>query len=142
MLRKISNLMLLIFAVWSLATAPAFAGDYCITQGGGTVGGTYIGKDFKIPKAGKCANWLGECKGCSPDNVQAGVACTASNGSQVSFGLTTYYLASNRQFDWIRLDLPSSIGSGNLNYLQPTNPPNETQNYTATGAYCATQPVR
>ncbi len=142
MLGKTNILISLISAAWFLATAPAFAGDYCITLGGPQAG-TYVGKDFKIPKPGECANWRGECSvGCSPDNVQAGVACTASDGSHVSLGITTYYLADNRQFDWIRLNLPTSVGSGNLNYLEPTNPPNQTQNYSPTGAECATQPVR
>jgi hypothetical protein len=138
MARKISYLIPLVFAVWSLATAPAFAADYCVTLGA-PLGETYVGKAFTVPKAGDCVNWRGLCLGCSPDNVQSGVACTASNGSHVSLGITTYYLASNRQFDWIRLDLPGSTGSGNLNYQ---NPALGTQNYTAKGAACATQPVR
>ena len=101
---------------------------------------TYVGIGFAIPKAGECATWRGFCSsGCSPDNVQTGVACTASNGSHVSFGLTIFYLASNRQFDWIRLDLPSETGSGNFNY---ENPALGTTNYSAKGATCPAEPVR
>jgi len=137
MLRKIGDLIPLIGAVLVFAAAPAFAADYCISQSG-VVSSTYVGKNFTPPKAGECATWQGFCKGCSPDNVQTGVACTASNGSHVSFGITTFYLASNRQFDWVRLDLPGHTGSGNLNYQ---NPALGTQNYTAKGAPCASQPV-
>jgi hypothetical protein len=139
MLRKLARSISLALAICSLAAASAYA-DYCITKGGGVVGGVSVGKGFKIPKAGECTEWRGLCtSGCSPDNVQDGVACTASDGSHVSFGITTYYLASNRQFDWIRLNLPGASGSGNLNYQLPAL---GTQNYTATGAACGAQPVR
>ena len=138
MLGKIGGLIPLIGAVLIFAAAPAFAADYCISLGGGVVSSIYVGKDFAPPKAGACTTWQGFCKGCSPDNVQTGVACTASNGSHVSFGITTFYLASNRQFDWVRLDLPGDSGSGNFNYQ---NPALGTQNYTAKGAPCANQAV-
>jgi hypothetical protein len=138
MLRKVGCLVLVILAAGSLATASAFAGDYCITEVGGNLGGVFVALNFAIPKAGHCANFLGFCEtGCSPDNVTHGVACTASSGSHVSFGLTTYYLASNREFDWIRLDLPSSTGNGNVNYLNPAG----TTNYKAKGALCAAKPI-
>ena len=136
--RSTSVLVALTFAACLSANAPAVAADYCITLGAPLVQPTtYVGKNFTIPKAGECASWFGQCKGCSPDNVQNGVACTASNGSQVSFGITTFYMASNRQFDWIRLDRDGT-GSGNMNYLTPATPP--TQNYTAKGAICPVQP--
>jgi hypothetical protein len=138
MLRKISGLIPLIGAALAFASAPAFAADYCINLSG-PVSSTYVGKDFTPPNAGQCKTWQGFCsQGCSPDNVQTGVACTATNGSHISFGLTTFYLLSNRQFDWIRLDLPSHTGSGNFNYQ---NPSLGTINYSAKGATCATQSV-
>jgi len=137
MLRKPGRLIPLIATVLPFAAAPAFAADYCISQSG-AISSIYVGKDFTPPKEGECKTWQGFCKGCSPDNVQTGVACTASNGSHLSFGLTTSYLLSNRQFDWIRLELPSHTGSGNLNYQ---NPSLGTVNYTAKGAACAPQSV-
>ena len=137
---KLCTLISVVATVLALPPASALGADYCIKQSGGSVGGTYVGIGFAIPKAGECATWRGFCSsGCSPDNVQTGVACTASNGSHVSFGLTIFYLASNRQFDWIRLDLPSETGSGNFNY---ENPALGTTNYSAKGASCPAEPVR
>jgi hypothetical protein len=111
---------------------PARAADFCIT-GTGSIGAVYVGRNLALPVAGKCAAWSGFCfSGCSPDNVQEGVVCSSSDGTHVSFGITTYYLATNRQFDWVRLDLPGLTGSGNLNYLLASG----TTTYTATGAAC------
>jgi len=142
MLRAISVLIAALLAVCFSAGAPAVAADYCITLGA-PFAATYVGKNFTVPKAGECADWVGECTvGCSPDNVQSGVACTASNGSHVSLGITIFYLADNREFTWIRLDLPAATGSGNTNYLEPTNPPNLTQNFPAKGASCPAQSLR
>jgi hypothetical protein len=137
MLRKRSYLIPLIGTVLVFTVAPALAADYCINLSG-AVSTIYVGKEFTPPNAGECKTWLGFCKGCSTDNVQTGVACTASNGSHLSLGLTISYLLSDRQFDWIRLGLPSHSGSGNLNYQ---NPSLGTVNYTAKGATCATEPV-
>jgi hypothetical protein len=138
MLANRGGLILLIGAVLSIAATPAFATDYCVS-GSGAASPIYVGKDFTPPNPGECKGWQGFCKsGCSPDNVQTGVACTNSTGSHISFGLTTFYLASDRQFDWIRLDLPSQTGSGNFNYQ---NPSLGTTNYNAKGAPCATEPV-
>jgi hypothetical protein len=115
--------------------------DYCI-HGVSSIDVTYVGKQFKIPAAGKCETWSGFCRsGCSPDNVQTGTACTASDGSHVSFVITTAYLASNRQWDWIRLDLPAQTGSGNTNNLQVGI--GDTISYSASAGTCspATVPV-
>lgn len=113
--------------------APACASDFCITASG-PIGAVYVGRALALPKAGQCVLWKGFCaSGCSPDNVQDGVACASSDGTHVSFGLTTYYLASNRQFDWVRLDLPGLSGGGNLNYLLSSG----TTSYTAAGASCS-----
>jgi len=72
--------------------------------------------------------------GCSPDNVQTGTACTASNGSHVSLGITTFYSPSNRQWDWIRLGLPGLTGSGNMNNFQEGIA--KTVDYTASAVAC------
>jgi hypothetical protein len=119
-------------AVAEVSAARA-ASDYCISLGPPiSAGTTYVGKQFKLPMTGKCESWNGFCVGCSLDNVQTGTACTASDGSHVSFQLTTAYLATNRQFDWVRLDLPSETGGGNLNYLLATG----TTEYSASGGPC------
>jgi hypothetical protein len=121
--------------------APAIAAgpDYCIARGGGVVGGSLVARNFDLPKAGECVKWEGFCaSGCSPDNVESGVACASSDGAHVSFGVTTYYLASNREFDWVRLDLPAETGSGNLNYQIPAL---GTVNYTAAGKPCSGVPA-
>jgi hypothetical protein len=125
-------------ALSCIAMMPARADDYCITLTG-SVQATYVGKAFAPPTAGNCQAWLGFCYGgCSPDNVQTGVGCTASDGSNISFGLTTSYLAGNRQFDWVRLGLPGQSGSGNLNYQ---NPSLGTTNYNASGGRCLKTPI-
>ena len=124
--------------VCSAAARSADAADYCIKLSGSATS-TYVGKGFTPPSSGTCKAWQGFCtNGCSPDNVQIGIACTASNNSHISFGITTYYLLSNRQFDFIRLNLPSHTGNGNFNYQNPAL--GET-NYTAAGASCSTVPV-
>jgi hypothetical protein len=96
----------------------------------------YAGKAFTVPAAGQCALWIGFCQspGCSPDNVQTGTACTASNGSHVSFGITTFYSPSNRQWDWIRLDLPGLSGFGNVNNFEEGFA--KTVNYNASAVAC------
>jgi hypothetical protein len=126
-------------ACGSGAPAAAAGPDYCIEKSGGVVGGTIVARDFNLPKAGECVKWEGFCaSGCSPDNVESGVACASSDGAHVSFGVTTFYLASNREFDWVRLDLPAETGSGNLNYQNPALP---TVDYTATGKPCGGVPA-
>lgn len=95
----------------------------------------FTGKAFAVPAAGQCALWTGFCRsGCSPDNVQMGTACTASNGSHVSFGITTAYSPGNRQWDWIRLELPALTGFGNTNNLQEGIA--QTVEYTASAVAC------
>ena len=142
MAKKLSGLLLAVgssVAFSSGTTAFAAGPDYCIDRGGGVVGGTFVARNFNLPKSGECVKWEGFCaSGCSPDNVESGVACTASDGAHVSFGVTTYYSASNREFDWVRLDLPAETGSGNLNYQNPALP---TVDYTATGKPCSGVPA-
>ena len=128
-----------VLACGSGVPAAAAGPDYCIEKGGGVVGGTLVARDFNLPKAGECVKWERFCaSGCSPDNVESGVACASSDGAHVSFGVTTYYLASNREFDWVRLDLPAEKGSGNLNYQNPALP---TVDYTSTGKPCSGVPA-
>jgi hypothetical protein len=138
MAKKLSGFLFVVGSSVAFASgAPAFAAgpDYCIARGGGVVGGTIVARNFNLPNAGECVKWEGFCaSGCSPDNVESGVACASSDGAHVSFGVTTYYLLSDREFDWIRLDLPAETGSGNFNYQ---NPALGTVNYTATGKRCS-----
>lgn len=130
---------LILTAALSATALTANAKDYCI-HGVGNVNVTYVAQQFKIPGPGKCAAWMGFCSaGCSPDNLQTGTACTSSDKKHVSFVITTAYAASNRQWDWVRLDLPAQTGSGNLNDL--SSGIGGTQNYNATGGFCSTQPV-
>jgi hypothetical protein len=109
------------------------AADYCI-KSSGVINVTYVGKIFQLPPKGACRAWSGFCAGCSPDNVQTGSACTASNGSHVSFVLTTAYILNNRQWDFIRLDLPAQSGSGNSNELSGGT--GATVSYSAKGGVC------
>jgi hypothetical protein len=137
-LKKVRRFVMAIFVLTGISSVPAWGTDYCITLSG-AASSTYVGKAFSLPSAGDCKAWQGVCQnGCSPDNVQTGVACTASDGSQVSFGLTTSYLLGDRQFDWIRLDLPGMAGSGNFNYQ---NPALGTTDYNARGAACQPRPI-
>ena len=110
------------------------AADYCI-KSTGAINVTYVGKAFQVPAKGTCRVWTGFCvAGCSPDNAQTGSACTASNGSRVTFVLTTAYLADNRQWDFIRLDLPAQTGSGNSNNF--SGGVGATVPYSAKGSTC------
>ena len=112
------------------------AADYCIKSTSGPVNVTYVGKAFTVPAKGTCRTWSGFCAtGCSPDNAQSGSACTASNGSHVTFALTTTYLANNRQWDFVRLDLPKQNGNGNLNDL--SSGVGSTVAYGAQGGACS-----
>ncbi|HKA56565.1 MAG TPA: hypothetical protein VKJ47_23210 [Candidatus Binatia bacterium] len=126
-------LVLLVGGVVSLVTAPAWGGDFCIQLGSGLIA-KFVGKNFKVPGKGKCKPWAGFCAtGCSPGTVQTGTACTAADGSQVTFGFTTWYAGGPRQFDFIQLTLPALTGSGNENTLASSTP----ISYSATGASCS-----
>ena len=133
-------LVLLAGAFVALMAVNARAQGYCIKPGPPFSTSTYVGIGFKVPPPGKCANWLGFCTGCSPDNIQTGTACTASGGSHVSFVITTAYLANNRQWDFVRLNLPSQKGGGNSNNLQ-TGIGSTTSYVSASGHACAPPPV-
>lgn len=130
----ITHLAIVIAPLTLFGNAASHAADYCV-KSTGAINVTYVGKNFQIPAKGKCAVWSGFCSsGCSPDNLQTGAACTASNGSRVTFVLTTAYLADNRQWDFLRLDLPAGTGSGNSNNFQQGV--NNTISYNAAGASC------
>jgi hypothetical protein len=117
-----------------LGLGRAAAADFCLT-GTGKINVMYVAKGFKVPAKGTCAVWSGFCaSGCSPDNIQTGAACTASDGSHVSFALTTAYLLSNRQWDWVRLDLPALTGNGNFNDFEEGF--GATVSYDASGGRC------
>ena len=131
--------VLVAMAFVALMAVDARAQAYCIQLGPPVSTTTYVGLGFKVPPPGKCAAWLGFCTGCSPDNVQTGSACTASKGAHVSFVLTTAYLATNRQWDFVRLDLPSQKGSGNMNTFETGF--GATISYPATGKACTPPPT-
>jgi hypothetical protein len=141
-MRRIQVFLMALLAGASVAliAVNARAQDYCIEPGPPFVTSKYVGVGFKVPPPGKCVNWSGFCMGCSPDNVQTGTACTASSGSHVSFVITTAYLANNRQWDFVRLNLPSQTGRGNSNNLQ-TGIGSTTSYAKATGFGCAPPPV-
>jgi hypothetical protein len=126
-------------AILASGTGRSQAADYCIKSVNAPISVTYVAKAFAVPPKGTCRTWSGFCvSGCSPDNSQTGSACTASNGSHVTFALTTMYLANNRQWDFVRLDLPSQSGKGNSNNLQEGV--GQTISYDAKGGNCS-QPV-
>ena len=144
MTQRITLSVVLATAVMLIGAPKAQAADYCIhgvdVLAPLGINVTYVGKGFKLPKADQCQDWSGFCSfGCSPDNVQTGTACTASDGSHVSFVITTAYLASNRQWDWIRLDLPAETGSGNTNHL--SGGIGDTHFYSASGGTCSPKTV-
>jgi hypothetical protein len=133
--RTCSSLPVIVAALGVFGCATA---DFCVRGNKPTLPSidvVYAGKAFTVPAAGQCALWTGFCQsGCSPDNVQTGTACTASNGSHVSFGITTFYSPSNRQWDWIRLDLPGLSGFGNVNNFEEGFA--KTVNYNASAVAC------
>jgi hypothetical protein len=96
-----------------LAAPPALAADYCLSLLGG--GNVYVGKKFKLPKKGKCADWSGFCMSLCSANVQTGTACTSADGMQTHFQITTAYLGSpSRESASIELQVPTQTGSGDV----------------------------
>jgi hypothetical protein len=129
MVRSRIGLAILSFAVLA-AAAPAMAGqDFCIRR---SIGGTFVLKDFKFPQPGECTLFSGYFGDTTP-NALSGVACTASSGDFVTFGMTTYALG-NRLFDSIRMGpLPAGTGDGTVLGLPF---PTTQQGYDAFGGEC------
>ena len=96
-----------------LAAAPASAADYCLTLSG--TNNVYVGKKFKLPKKGKCADWRGFCMTLCSANVQSGTACTSADGLQTYFQITTAYLGSSiRENASIDLQVQTQTGSADV----------------------------
>jgi hypothetical protein len=93
------------------SAAAAQAGDYCI----GVAGGTLALKAFSLPSKGTCK----EARGFYISNggfFTSGSACRSTDGSDVSFDLTTVGSAGSsfREIDSLVLHLPSEIGEGSF----------------------------
>lgn len=87
----------------------ASAKNYCI---GGFPNTAYIllGAGFKIPPKGSCRAWIGFNK--QGHSASSGTACTASDGSDVNFSITTGTESGGfAEIDAINLSLPSQTGS-------------------------------
>ncbi len=91
---------------WVVGIVPPAPGrDYCIDRSGGVVGGTLVARNCQTCQT-RVNVWNGKASAQAdvpPDDVESGVACASSDGAHVSLGVSTYYLLSDREFDWIRL---------------------------------------
>jgi hypothetical protein len=117
-----------------LGAAPALAADYCLVLDGTT---TYVGKNFKLPKKGKCVVWSGFCSSCGTPNQQSGTACTASDGSTMKLQiLTSFNTSSGLVFiEYFSLALPAQTGTGRQLALQSPDSVGAGP-WTVTGANC------
>ena len=95
----------IVFALLLAARAMADE-DYCIDNLV-SPNDPFVLKAFKIPKAGECTTVIGH----HVFAVLSGVACSASNGSHVTFGFTRYNEHSRATYH-IDLQLPSQFGGG------------------------------
>ena len=121
MIRSRIGLAVLSFAVL-VSAAPAMAGsDFCIFRSGAPPPVTpepLVLQDFKFPKPGECVLFSGYLAVPSPTPLSA-VACTASSGLFVTFGITSYSVFS-RWFDFVHLPSSNLQGNGTLLGLPET----------------------
>jgi hypothetical protein len=117
-----------------LAAAPALSADYCLTLVG--LGNVYVGKKFKLPKKGKCADWSGFCMTLCSANVQSGTACTSSDGLQTHFQITTAYLGSPSR-ESASIDLQVQTQTGSADVLAHGTGASASYDSEVTGAKCS-----
>ncbi|HZT07797.1 MAG TPA: hypothetical protein VFC51_12255 [Chloroflexota bacterium] len=107
----------------------AVAKDFCINVP--DLGITYVGKGFRIPGKGRCKGFDGILLSADHLRVGGGTACTASDGSHVTFNFALIraeanYLSTNASS--ADLSLPSLTGM--------SFGPYGAVGYAATGGTC------
>jgi hypothetical protein len=96
-------------AIGVLGASAAHAGDLCIDYQG--VGGTHtiVGKNLKVPKAGKCALLAGFSTYQGSTRTVTGPVCASSDGKHMTFGLTG---VSGNMALYYSIDLPLPLLNG------------------------------
>ena len=141
MIKSLTFVLLALVLSWSTAQA----GDFCITETSAP-SNVFIGKSFRIPPKGKCKAWIG----FTPNIFtfpNTGSACTASDGSHVTFNIAATVLdgAADGEAAFFDVSLPSltvtlafdaQLGAGN-------GPSNTSTFTTATAGPCSplVQPI-
>jgi hypothetical protein len=127
-------------ALMTFAPGAALAKNYCIS-GFPNTSYVLVGKAFTVPPKGACKAFLGFNPVISTNFPVTGVACTSSDGKNVSFTLTSSDEVTGLvEIDSISLALPSATGSVVGQDLQA----NAVTSYTAsgiTGAACTTNTI-
>jgi len=86
----------LLAAAWSTS---AEASDFCLQQTSKPEL-SFVLKNFKMPRRGKCAQFGGWCANCVNDDMLTGNACTFSDGTEVRFGFQTSPMAIGPVFNY------------------------------------------
>jgi hypothetical protein len=94
-----------------------------------------VGKKFKLPKKGKCADWSGFCMSLCSANVQTGTACTSADGTQTHFQITTAYLGSAAR-ESASIELQVQTQTGNADVLAYSTGASSSFDSAVTGAKC------
>src|SRR5580765_5169613 len=99
-----------------MLAATVQAKDFCVQTDDSAIASPgshtlFVGKHFSIPRSGKCKPWLGFTPNLHetpyPSGQQSGVACTASDGTHVTFSISTQIPTYGFALDVITLPLPS-----------------------------------
>jgi hypothetical protein len=96
-------------ALAALTPGAAFAKNYCLT---GFPDSSYklVGINFKVPGNGKCAQFIG-FNPIGANWPTSGTACTSSDGTILSFTLTTSGVSAPFfEIDAVTLSLPDQTG--------------------------------
>jgi len=127
-------------ALMTFAPTAALAKNFCIS-GFPNTAYILVGKNFAVPGKGSCKAFLGFNPVTSDNYPVTGVACTSSDGKNVSFNLTgADVLDAVVEIDAISLALPAKTGSVSGQDLFN----NGVTSYTATGitgASCTTNTI-
>lgn len=111
-------------------TTSQAAADFCISAGART----FVGKRFKVPKAGKCQPWHGFVDSISRSS---GSACAKSDGTTLLISVTTQWITQTFGygvlFDMFYFPLPIIGSAANGSY-------NESQQNIGSGLVQTTTP--
>jgi hypothetical protein len=109
MMRKPKAGIAAVAALAALAPGAASAKNYCLT-GFPDPSYSLVGINFKVPGSGKCTQFIG----FNPETANwptSGTACTSSDGTTLSFTLTTSGVSAPFfEIDAVTLSLPDQTG--------------------------------
>lgn len=130
--------VILVASAFALILPGLSSADFCITVN--TSSYVLIGKGFTVPAAGTCAPWTGFNSQGHTNAPSAGTACTATNGANIAFTITTTFPDfSNFFLDSITLPLPSKVGIDLNVKFAPAG--NIISKVSAVGAHCTPRTI-